>query len=46
MPKGTKVHEVYEALRRKGMSAEKAARIAQEKTGQVLATGRKPRRKS
>lgn len=45
MPKGSKVHKVYDALRREGMSKGKAARIAQSKTGQALATGRKPKHK-
>ena len=44
MPKGTKVHRVYDALKREGMSSGKAARIAQSKTGQALATGKPPRR--
>lgn len=41
MPKGTKVHKVYTALRRQGKSKGSAARIAQSKTGQSLKTGRK-----
>ena len=45
MPKGTRVHEVYTALRRKGASKGKAARIAQHKTGQALKTGRPPKKK-
>jgi hypothetical protein len=45
MPKGTKVEKVYQALRRKGASEGKAARIAQSKTGQALATGKPPKRK-
>jgi hypothetical protein len=45
MPKGTRVHRVYKAMRRKGYSKGKAARIAQSKTGQSLKTGRKPKRK-
>lgn len=40
MPKGTKVHKVYEALRRQGMSKGKAAAISQSKTGQSLKAGR------
>jgi len=40
MPKGTKVHNLYEKLLQKGMSKGKAARIAQAKTGQSLQTGR------
>ena len=45
MPKGTKVHKVYEALKRRGKSTSSAARIAQAKTGQSLKTGKKPKRK-
>jgi hypothetical protein len=41
MPKGTKVHNTYSALLRKGYAKAKAARIAQSKTGQALATGKK-----
>ena len=43
MPKGTKVEKVYTALRREGMDKGKAARIAQSKTGQALATGKPPK---
>lgn len=46
MPKGSKVHKVYDALRKKrGMSKEKAAKIAQASTGEALATGKPPKRK-
>lgn len=45
MPKGTKVHKMYDAMRSEGMSKGKAARIAQSKTGKSLATGRKPKGK-
>ena len=45
MPKGTKVHEMYEAMKEKGYSVGKAARIAQSKTGKALATGKKPKGK-
>lgn len=45
MPKGSRVHKVYVALKREGFSAGSAARIAQKKTGQALATGRAPKRK-
>jgi hypothetical protein len=45
VPKGTKVDKVYKALKGKGMSKGKAARIAQAKTGQSLKTGRKPKGK-
>lgn len=43
MPKGTKVEEVYQALRREGMSEERAAKIAQAQTGLSLATGKPPK---
>ncbi len=45
MPKGSKVHKVYEALRRQGKSKERAAKIAQSVTGQALATGKPPKKK-
>jgi hypothetical protein len=45
MPKGTKVHKIYKALRRKGKSKASAAKIAQAQTGKSLKTGRKPKRK-
>jgi len=45
MPRGTKVHKVYSALRRSGRSKSSSARIAQSVTGQSLQTGRKPKRK-
>lgn len=45
MPKGSKVHHVYEALLRAGKSKASAARIAQAKTGQALATGKPPKHK-
>ena len=41
MPKGTKVHKMYEALKREGYSTASAAKIAQSKTGQSLQTGKK-----
>ncbi|KPK09544.1 MAG: hypothetical protein AMS20_00025 [Gemmatimonas sp. SG8_28] len=46
MPKGTKVHKIYEKLLAKGYSKGKAARIAQSKTGQSLQTGRPSKRAS
>ena len=46
MPKNTKVHKVYEAIKRSGKSAASAARIAQAQTGKSLATGRAPKGKS
>jgi len=44
MPKGTKVHKVYEALKRKGYSVKSAVRIAQSQTGKSLATGKAPKK--
>ena len=41
MPKGTKVHNLYDKLRGQGKSEGSAARIAQSKTGQSLMTGKK-----
>lgn len=43
MPKGTKVHKVFEALKQKGHSVKSAAKIAQKLTGRSLRTGRKPK---
>lgn len=45
MPKGSKVHKVYEALLRQGYTKAQAARIAQKQTGQALQTGKPPKRK-
>lgn len=45
MPNGTKVDRVYEALKGKGMSKGKAARIAQAQTGKSLKTGKTPKGK-
>jgi len=45
MPRGTKVDKIYQALKRKGASSGKAARIAQSKSGQSLKTGRAPKKK-
>ena len=42
MPVGSAVEEVYQALLKKGYDKEKAARIAQSRTGEALATGRRP----
>lgn len=41
VPKGSKVHKVYKAVRRTGKSKGAAARIAQAKTGRSLKTGKK-----
>jgi len=46
MPKGTKVHDMYDAMVKEGMSKGKAARISQAKTGQSLQTGKPPKNKS
>ena len=40
MPKGTKVHNLYDKLLQKGYSKGKAVRIAQAQTGQSLETGK------
>lgn len=45
MPKGTKVHKLYEKLKAQGKSTASAARIAQHATGQALATGKPPKHK-
>lgn len=44
MPRGTKVHNLYEKLLKKGYSTGSAARIAQSQTGQALVTGRPPKK--
>lgn len=46
MPAGTKVDNMFQALRRAGKSEESAAKIAQAKTGLSLKTGKKPKGKS
>jgi hypothetical protein len=46
MPKGSKVDKVYQALKHEGMDKGKAARIAQSKTHQALATGKTPKPKA
>lgn len=45
MPKGSKVDDMYKAMRREGMPKGKAARIAQSKSGQSLKTGKPPKGK-
>jgi hypothetical protein len=45
MPRGTAVHKLFERLKRKGYSVKSAAKIAQAKTGQALATGKPPKRR-
>jgi hypothetical protein len=45
MPVGSKVHRVYKALLREGWEKANAARIAQWRTGQALATGKPPKGK-
>ena len=44
MPTGTRVERVYTALKKKGYSKGKSARIAQSQTGKSLATGKKPKK--
>jgi hypothetical protein len=41
MPRDSKVGKIYDALTAKGMPKGRAAAIAQAKTGQALATGKK-----
>ena len=43
MPENSKVHHVYEALLSKGFNKASAAKIAQKKTGEALATGKPPK---
>ncbi len=43
MPKDSKVGKMYDAMKKGGMPSGKAARIAQAKTGQALATGKTPK---
>ena len=45
MPKGTKVHKVYDAIMKESHDKAMAARIAQWQTGKSLATGKKPKKK-
>ena len=45
MPRGTKVDEIYQAIKRKTGDKGKAARIAQAQTGKSLATGKAPKKK-
>ncbi len=45
MPKGSKVGRMYDAMVAEGMPKGKAARIAQAKSGQALATGKPPMHK-
>lgn len=45
MPKGSRVHNLYEELRRGGKSKASAAKIAQHETGQSLQTGKPPKHK-
>ena len=45
MPRDSKVHTIYDALVKRGMPKGKAARIAQSKSGQALATGKPPKGK-
>jgi hypothetical protein len=43
MPAGTKVDKVYQGLKAKGYSSQEAAKIAQSRTGEALATGKPPK---
>jgi len=45
MSKGTKVDQIYQAIKKKTGDKGKAARIAQAKTGKSLKTGKKPKSK-
>ena len=45
MPTGTRVDKMYRGLLKAGKSKASAARIAQSRTGQALATGKPPKRK-
>ena len=45
MPVNTKVHKMYVHLLSAGYDKKSAAKIAQEKTGLALKTGRRPRTK-
>ena len=45
MPKGTKVHKLFEHLKKSGYSVASAAKIAQSQTGQSLKTGKPPKSK-
>lgn len=45
MPKGTKVHRIYDKLKGKKGKAS-AAKIAQAVTGKSLKTGKKPKNKT
>jgi hypothetical protein len=45
MPKGTKVHRLYEDLREEGKSKASAARIAQSQTGLSFETGKPSKHK-
>ena len=45
MPKGSKVHKLYDKLKAQGKSSASAAKIAQSQTGQALATGKPPKHK-
>jgi len=45
MPKGTKVHKLYEHLLAEGHSKASAAKIAQHQTGLALMTGKPPKKK-
>ena len=46
MPKNSRVHKMYDAMTGEGMDKGKAARMSQAKTGQALATGKPPKKKT
>jgi hypothetical protein len=45
-PTGTKIDEIYQAIKKKTGDKGKAARIAQAVTGKSLVTGKKPKKKA
>lgn len=45
MPKNSKVHRIYDAIKRKSGNPGMAAATAQKVTGKSLATGRAPKSK-
>ncbi len=46
MPTGTKVDDMFQALKREGHSVASAAKISQARTGLSLKTGRPPKKSS
>lgn len=45
MPAGSLVDRIYQALKKKGYSKAKSAKIAQSKSGEALATDKPPKGK-